>query len=601
MTEKVNIGKPVTMGQILEFNIAFPNEQPLTVEQYLSGGSRSVILNSAAFFLGFKNSKSEFADNRTFLEMFFRKENTDFANLIYENIRVFEKKGVEIGIINTYTSLKLFEYYFSKSEEPETQTQADFERNLFKAYLVLNSEFTKSQNVAFTSCENIDDELKIPMMMFCMEYPVSDKSNYDINQIWATQMIKAIYLFQFLESHQKTQPLLAAFLAYFNAPTWQDYLKSLLPLTIPAINNSKEAHTDINVTPGEKFDEGCAFIEKLIVQENDELDQNDFLSVRARPFYKVSDGVYRIIFKLFVVEKIFKGVYFLLRDINKTLPKADKIKEIKSFYGDEFSEKILFYKVIESIYPSNCIHFSGKQLSDMQIDGAPDYYIRKGKNIVLFESKDFLILAEKKASFDFNIYEEEFQRVLYYEDLPDGKEKHKAVMQLIKSIRKLLTKEFLADKDYYYKDVFIYPVLLTHDHQYDTPGFNELIDYWFQDELLGLKEEGLFVHRVKPISVVNIDSLIYNQIGLAKDISLHEMLKLYHEYKVVPQKKPIINSKEDYEKYIEEYKQIRMSKLIPFSLFIDKYFDKQSFWKLPPILEIVAPALFKEEMLTQES
>lgn len=121
--------------------------------------------------------------------------------------------------------MKLFEDYFSKPEEPETQT--DFEKNLFKAYLVLNSEFTKSQNAA-TSCENIDNELKIPMMMFCMEYPVSDKSNYDLNQIWATQMIKAIYLFQFLESHQKTQPLLAAFLAYFNTPTWH-YNEALLP------------------------------------------------------------------------------------------------------------------------------------------------------------------------------------------------------------------------------------------------------------------------------------------------------------------------------------------------------------------------------------
>ena len=57
MTEKINIGNPVIMGQILEFDIAFPNEQPLTVQQYLTGGSRSVILNSAAFFLGFKNSK----------------------------------------------------------------------------------------------------------------------------------------------------------------------------------------------------------------------------------------------------------------------------------------------------------------------------------------------------------------------------------------------------------------------------------------------------------------------------------------------------------------------------------------------------------------
>lgn len=94
MTEKVNIGNPVTMVKILEFDIALPNEQPLTVEQYLSGGSRSVILNSAAFFLCFKNSKSEFSDKRKFLEMFFRKENTDFANQIYDNIRDFEKKGV---------------------------------------------------------------------------------------------------------------------------------------------------------------------------------------------------------------------------------------------------------------------------------------------------------------------------------------------------------------------------------------------------------------------------------------------------------------------------------------------------------------------------
>jgi hypothetical protein len=30
-------------------------------------------------------------------------------------------------------------------------------------------------------------------------------------------------------------------------------------------------------------------------------------------------------------------------------------------------------------------------------------------------------------------------------------------------------------------------------------------------------------------------------------------------------------------------------------MFIDKYFDKQNLWKLPPLLEMVAPALFKEE------
>lgn len=584
------------MGQILEFEVAFPTEKRLTIEQYLAGSSREMILNAASFFLGFKNHKSKFDDNKEFLRMFFRTENNEFANQVYNRIIEFEKKGVRIGIINTYSSLRLFEYCFSKPEETETQTQKQFEVNLFKAYLALNTEFTIKQAAAFTSAQESDEELKIPMMLFCMQYPVSDKSNYDINLIWTTQLIKTIYLFQFLESHEKTKPLLAAFLNYFNCPTWQDYLKSLLPLTIPAIKNEREAYTDIVVEPGDNFKQDCAFIEKLMIQENDELDQNDFLTTRAKPFYKVKDGVYRIIFNLFVVEKIFKGVYFLLRDVNKTLPSAQKIKEIKSFYGEEFSEKILCYKVMESIYPDKCIRFSGKELESMKIVAAPDYYVKKGKNILLVESKDFLIAANKKMSFDFNVYEEEFGRVLDYEELPDGKIKSKAVMQLINNIRRILKNEFSADTDYRYKKIYIYPVLLTHDHQYDTPGFNELIDFWFQDALLELAEEGLFIHHVKPLSVINIDSLIYNQVGLANDIALHEILNIYHDNKKkVKHKKRIFKSQEEFDRYSEEYKQMRMSKLVPFSMFINKYFHKQKLWKRPPLIDLVASELFKEE------
>mgnify|MGYP007050513382 FL=1 len=257
---------------------------------------------------------------------------------------------------------------------------------------------------------------------------------------------------------------------------------------------------------------------------------------------------------------------------------------------------------MESIFPDKCIRFSGKELAAMKIDAAPDYYVRKGKNIVLVESKDFLIAADKKMSFDFNVYEEEFGRVLDFEELPDGKIKPKAVVQLINSIRKILKNEFSADTDYHYKDVFIYPVLLTHDHQYDTPGFNELIDFWFQDALSELADEGLFIHHIKPLSVVNIDSLIYNQVGLSNGIPLHEMLSLYHENKKVEkQKKKNFKSQAEYDQYLEEYKQMRMSKLIPFSMFLDKYFHKQGLWKLPPLLELVAPALFKEEYEAKEA
>jgi hypothetical protein len=576
------------IGQILEFDVVFPKEKPLAVDQYLIGGSRSVILKLATFFLGFKNSNSKFSSNREFCSMFFRSENYEFANEVYSKIKKIEEKGAEVTIINIYSSLKLFEYFFSQPEEAQTQSEAEFEINLFKAYTVLNSEYTKKQNTAYSSVKSIDDKLILPMMTFCINYPIADKSNYEINQIWITQMVKSIYFFQFLESNKKMETLFKAFLDYFKSDSWESYLKILVPLTLPSIKQKTETYTDIVVEKDENFIYSCTFIEKLMISDIDELDQDDFLPIRSKPFYKVDDGVYRIIFDLFVVEKIFKGAYFILRDINEALPDEDKVSNLRSRYGKEFSEEILSYKVIESIYPDKCIRFSGKELEKMNIKGSPDYYIRKGKNILVFESKDFLIAADKKCSFDFNIYEAEFQRVLYYETMLDGKEKRKAVLQLIGNIRKLLKKEFPADTDYRYKDIFIYPILLTHDNQYNTPGFNELIDYWFQDELLSLKDEKLFIHRVKPLSVVNIDSLIHNQVGLSKDIQLHELLKLYHENKQMPQNQKF--------KSQEEYMQMKITKLQPFSMFIDNYFNKYKLWKLPPILDMVAPALFKDEI-----
>lgn len=519
-----------------------------------------------------------------------------FAQEIYNKVIIIEKTGTRVGIINTYSSLKLFECFFETESADVTQSSVEFEQNLFKAYLVLNSEFAKAQNTAFTSTEKLTGNLKISMMAFCMQYPISDKSNYDITEIWATQAIKATYLFQFLETTELTKPLFKAFLEHFSKKSWQDYMKSLLPLTLSAISNKNEAHTDINIKQDDNFKEVCEFIEKLIVTENEMLDENDFLSLRATPFYKIKDGVYRIIFNLFVIEKIFKGVYFLLRDINNKLPNGNKVSDLKGIYGHQFSEQTLLYKMMDIIYPTKCIRFTGKQLDDMEMISAPDYYLRKGQNILLLESKDFLIRADKKATFDFNVYEEEIGKTLHYEDRPNGTKKAGAVLQVINNIRRILKNEFIADIDYHYKDVFIYPILITHDHQYDTPGFNDLVSDWFQYELSSLEDEGLFVNRVKPIVVVNIDSLIFHQSGLAKKILLHEMLKLYVEYTHITTKLKFHTEAE-----FEQYKINRMSKMIPFSLFITKYFDKHGLWSVPPIMDVVAPALFTEEIIKNKA
>ena len=555
MSYPANIGNVMTLGILLEFETAFPGEKRLDVEEYLKGANRAVILKSASFLLGFNDQNSKYKENSTFLGMFFCKANKDFALHVQDRIKHLETESKRVGIINVHSSLKLFEHYFSKEAEEETQSPEEFELNLFKAYLVFNSEFTKHQQKVFMSTQDLDQEIKVPMMLFCMQYPVADKTNYDIAEMWTTQMLKAIYLFQFLESEEQAQPLLKAFLEHFGSRTWVDYLKSLVPLTLPAIREDNEAHTDIVIKRDENFKIGCDFLEKLTVTESEELDPHDFLTLRSTPFYKVEEGVYRIIFNLFVIEKIFKGVYFSLRNVNNTLVAKDKIKEIKSYYGHEFSEKTLCYNAVNGIYPEPCIKFSGAELDNLKIVAAPDFYVRKGKNIVLFESKDFLITAKKKMSFDFKIYEAEFSRILDYEELKGGKIKPKAITQLTNSIRKILAKEFKPDTTYNYREVEIYPILLTHDLQYDTAGFNDLIDYWFQDALLELQDEDVYVNRVKPITVVNVDSLLYYQVGLAESIPLHKVLRLYHKYRSSKPIKRKIKTQEQADRYVEELKE----------------------------------------------
>ena len=578
---------PVKMQQLLEFELAFPNEKSLTPEEYLKGGNKDIILNIASYFLGFDINDSKFNDNQKLLSSIFSRENADFAESILAKINEIEKKGSPVMVLNPLTSLTLFEIFFSKEAEEETQSHAEFERNLFKAYLVLNSQFTNKQNVAMDSTEQLeDDEERIPMMMFCTDYPISDKVHYDIAQIWVAQIVKSIYLFQFLETNEKTQLLLQKFLEYYDKKTWQDYLRSIISLTMSIVKKEKETYTDIIVNP-ENFEADCNFIEKFTVNYNDELNEYDFLSLRSKPFYKIENGKYRVIFDLFLAEKIFKGVFFSLREINEQQSKKDKISEFKSFYGKEFSEKTLSYKAIENIYPNKCIKFSGQTLDDMKIKGAPDYYVRKGKDILLFESKDFLIRADKKSSFDFNIYEEEFQRVLYYEELPGGKEKYKAVMQLITNVKTLLKKEFEPDNDYHYKDISIYPILLTHDLQYDTFGFNRLINYWFQDELENLKQEGCFIHKIKPLTVINIDTLIFRQLGLLELIPLNKLIDEYHKHIDLRKKKQF--------KTFKEVQSFVMSKHISFATFTDNYFRSKKFSKIPPVIDIVQPLLFEDE------
>ena len=561
---------------VLRFSEVF-NEEPKELNNYLAGISRSKMLHICAFFLGFSNTHSKFEDFNDFLKMYFSPENKEFAIAFSQILRTkTNEEEASLVLITPLTTLQLFEYSFDNLANVQIQSNAELEINILKSILLLNEKNILLQDTAFSSTKNVETELKPAALAIASTFPYAEFINYDKSEVLATQMIKSFFLFEYLESNEQTALILNNFLKYFDCEDWKSFLRKLVPLTFAFLSANKEAHIDIVIQPGEKYEEGCRFLDKLIVSDTEALQDYDFKKVRSKPFYKANKGVYRIIFGLFVLELVHKGVYFKLSEINKSLPNEVKIKNFRSLYCDEFSERVLLYKTLNTIYQNRYIEYNGAMMKERGIVGEPDYYIRNGSSLFLFESKDILINAEIKSTYDWKLYEEEFKKKLYVE-VDSEKTHNKAVLQLISNIKRSLLKEFPFDTNYKPKSLYIYPIIILHDQQFNLAGLNVIINNWFNEELIKLKNLGLPIQRVQPITIINIDTLIFHQdLFRVENITSCLIIDEYLKFITFDRKKKYLND--------EHLKMHAERTILNFSLFLSNYVAEKNIRKVPKMI-----------------
>lgn len=574
--------------RLLEFEHIFPGEESQPIANYLKDCSKEMIRGVATFFLSFKNINTNHSNQKLINELFCQ-ENKKFGEQVYAKILEFEGQGVQVNIINHYSSLRLFEIYYDLEDDEDSQTPAEFEINLFKAYLLLNTEWTKMQDKAMKSVDKAKEELveeygvkSIPLVNLLVTFfPTFDKDNYDVKQVWLSQLYRSILFLQFIAGHPKGKKLWDTFLNIYNCKSWQDYLEKLIPITLSALNFDNERHTTISVNNDECFDENCVFLEKIILEEYGK--EEDFRSLREKPIYKIDKGEYRIIFNLFVIQKLYKGLYFTLRNINESLPAKDRISgNFRQFVTDNFSEQTLCYKVLDSIYPECKIKKQGREILKLGIIGEPDYYVRDDNNILLFESKDVLISAEKKMSYNYEIYDKEFENKFYYHTEKNGKEVISAVVQLINNVKRVLNNEFPFDDQHPPKRIKIYPILITYEMEYDIPGLNVIVNKWFQAELSELKEKNprLKTYQVNPLVIINIDALIYYMDYLSQRVRLHTIIQHF------------LISNNSFESYCP-LENLSFSYFL--SNFITEKFTRKGVLPNYKIIKDMIPSLFPEE------
>ncbi|XCF04779.1 hypothetical protein ABI125_08555 [Tamlana crocina] len=574
----------------ITFEACFPNEERGTLKEYLSGIDKVDLLKMCSFFLGFNAEKSRYSDIIHFLRMFFGPENAEFAKTIYENILEYiETTEYPIEIYEVpyvVSSLKLFEFIFDSipDEQETTKTNKQIERDTFKAYILLNQINITDRYLVSKQIKEENNIRPTPAQALLeISFHNNDLINFRVDKLFDAQFKRALLYFQFLKDRDDCEALLNAFYAHYGVTDYRDYLKRLLGITHSVLMKDVESHTEIHL----EEQESMAFIDKHVANVDESITEVDFLKVRSNPLYKFEEDKYRIISPLFTIEMIYNGLYFRLKSINKKLPDKDKVAKLYDLKTYEFSEQYVLSKLLKEIYGNRYVQKSGAELDGI-MQGAPDYYMRNGKYIHLYESKDILITKESKQTLDYRDLENELRIKLYENE----KGSPKAVKQLVESIRKILAGEAIYDPNIPLATVQIFPVLILHYRMFNAAGLNSVINSWFTNELLKLEELGLDISRIHDLVIIDVDTLIFNKDALIqRKITIQNALL---EYEInylrfnLATARPRPRSREEANSMFEK-------SLAPFSFFLDNKIELLGFQRSGKDLLEKAGILFEEE------
>lgn len=556
----------------ITFEACFPNEEKGSLQEYLSGIDKAELLKMGSFFLGFNTQNSRYSDITDFLQMFFSPENADFAKTIYANILQYIKiteKPLEIyEVPYVVSSLKLFEFIFDSipDDQETTKTNKQIEQDTFKAYVLLN-QITITDRYLVSKQIKEENNLRPTPAQALLEisFHNNDLINFRVDKLFEAQFKRALLYFQFLTDRDDCEALLNAFYAHYGVTDYRDYLRRLLGVTHAVLMKDEESHVEIHLEELESM----AFIDKHVAREDEHITEVDFLKVRSNPLYKFEEDKYRIISPLFTIEMIYNGLYFRLKSINKKLPNKDKVAKLYDLKTYEFSEQYVLSKLLKEIYGNRYIQKSGAELDGI-MQGVPDYYMRNGKYIHIYESKDILISKESKQSLDFRDLENELRIKLFENE----KGSAKAVRQLIESIRKILSGEATYDAGIPTNRVQVFPVLILHYSMFNAAGLNSVVNSWFRDELQKLEELELNVSGVHDLVIIDVDTLIFNKDALIqRKITIQNALLEYEKDYLrfnLATARPRPRS-------VEEANSMFEKSLTPFSFFLDNKVEQVGF------------------------
>ena len=407
------------------------------------------------------------------------------------------------------TPLLLLKHIMALPEVDNTSDIPALERRLYLAFMVAN-ETTMNRDQGYSPYKQEDDLEMYLASLLMSRYAYNDYTNQknELDELVRNQNIRTVRFFGFVRNHPQLKDLYNDFLVKYELKSWNDYLKTYWSVqTLARYKTGVINFKNLN-------DEDQLLSEQIVDKDSIDIHQHipladnvDYVAFREKPFIKMAPHEYAVIDISFMIKRMFDGLYFIFNDLWQGRH-PDKPNEFNRIYTTDFSEETVLVENLKEVANTHgWFSLTDKEckaiVPEQVLGSPPDFYIREGNNIILFECKDVKIKREIKAEGNIaQLLEEVDKGFVGYED-EKGRWRHKGVGQLVRNAKRIQDGTFKWDAEAV-KVSRIYLILVLADQKQVAWGWKNYLNRKMLEECV---RQHVDASKVYPLILADLGTL----------------------------------------------------------------------------------------------
>lgn len=506
--------------RLLSYSVVYPDRHD-KIEDLLANVPSATAIEVMSYHLSQKTNQFIGDNDFNIWAPWLMKTRNDVRNPVVHYAQQYDIGNY--ALIDKYAMLLLISKLLTNYNGRHDELTEDSLSNLFLAYMICCDERLALSKGLPSNDMKADDFVRFFLPNALKMNDVESPRDYRLLLIRCYML-----LIEFPKHNDTFSHWLDVFCDERGLPLSKVYLDELFQIYLELSSNGDFSTSLMEV------DESCEttirFLDGFAIDTKHYVHDMDFKMIRERPLIKTGPRRYDFIFMKMFLDKAYSGLLFDMKDV---LEKRGVLEEkkgyeiIKRTLGDDFSERFFFYTLMERCFGEQYVRFSGDDLTKHLGKGMPDYYLRKGKRIFLFECKDAQMAAIRKLSGDYELIRDG----IFDKYVKSSRGKAKGVTQLVNVITDKMS-AILGEVDNTAPNgvMFIYPVIVYFDNCFDVEGPNYLLNKEFYRIL---EERSVSAdYEVKDVVMVNIEQLMRLENFFADEkLDLAYLINSYIEYK----------------------------------------------------------------------